>query len=133
MTALLIVAHGSRKKESNQEVLNLAAELQQIAGDHYSTVQCAFVQFGQPPFLTKVEELAGMGVREIKVLPYFIAAGSHVQQDIPELIQTAKNKHPSIRFRLMKHFGSFGGILRFILDESLKDHINLQSSSLSGR
>lgn len=125
MVALLLVAHGSRKKESNQEVINLASELEKIAGDHFDTVQCSFIQFGDPSFQLKVDELVKMGISEIKVVPYFIAAGSHVRQDIPELIKIVKSKYPNIRLKVMKHFGSYGGISKFILDESLKDDVNL--------
>lgn len=129
MTALLIVAHGSRKQESNQEVMSLATELEKIAGNHYCCVQHAFIQFGNPLFQARVEELVKMGVREIKVLPYFIAAGSHVRQDIPELLQMVENTYPDIRFRLMKHLGGFSGIAKFILDESLKDSVNMKHSA----
>lgn len=129
MVALLLVAHGSRRIESNQEVMNLASELEKISGDHFDSVQCAFIQFGEPSFQGKVDELVKMGANEIKVLPYFIAAGSHVQKDIPELIQIVKNKYPDIRLKIMKHFGSFSGILKFILDESLKESVNLNISS----
>lgn len=35
MTALVLIAHGSRRKASNQEVGELAARLEGIAGDHF--------------------------------------------------------------------------------------------------
>ena len=48
MKALLIVAHGSRRQESNAEILTMGSRLQDTAAKHFGAVRTAFLQFGAP-------------------------------------------------------------------------------------
>ena len=117
MKALLIVAHGSRKKESNDEVMSLAQELDSSGQSGYDRVLCAFNQFSDPSAESRIEVLAAMGATRITVLPYFIAGGSHVVSDIPELVREASKKYPSIAFHITAHFGAFKGVKDLIVQE----------------
>lgn len=117
MKALLILAHGSRKKESNDEVVNLAEDLDQAGKSGFDKVLCAFNQFSEPSAEHQIEALAGLGASSITVLPYFIAAGSHVVTDIPALVREASNRHPGIAFRVTPHFGAFRGVKELIVNE----------------
>lgn len=117
MNALLILAHGSRKKESNEEIIRLATELDERQDKPFAKVLCAFNQFSGPTAEDQIRVLADMGATEITVLPYFIAAGSHVTSDIPELVDRARGAYPGIRFHISPHFGGFQGIKDLIVSE----------------
>ncbi len=117
MKALLIIAHGSRKKEYNEEIRELAADMAKSEFNRFDFVKCAFNQFAEPTFHEQLNELIESGATHIKVLPYFIAAGGHVSQDIPELINDAKANHPNIVIETTPHLGKFRGIIKMILDE----------------
>ncbi len=117
MKALLITAHGSRKRTSNNEVLELAKSLEKMPESHFDMVMCAFIQFASPLFHDQVDVMAGKGASQIIVFPYFIAAGSHVLTDIPNLIQQAKVKYPRIDFGLIPHIGGLKGIKAFLINE----------------
>lgn len=43
-SALLLVAHGSRRAESNDEIRALAARLRSIATEQFNSVTCAFLE-----------------------------------------------------------------------------------------
>jgi len=49
-------------------------------------------------------------------MPYFLAAGSHVTQDIPETLDAFRATHPDICLKLKQHIGSSDGMSRLILD-----------------
>jgi sirohydrochlorin ferrochelatase len=117
MRALLITAHGSRRSESNTEIIALAKDIANISSDRFDWVRCAFIQFASPLFRTQVDDLVENGVNEIIIFPYFIAAGSHVLKDIPELIEKAKNQYPHVTFKLTPHLGRLEGIQQLILNE----------------
>jgi sirohydrochlorin ferrochelatase len=116
MKALLITAHGSRKSQSNEEVRRLALEIETMDRD-FDIVSHAFIEFTPPFFSDQVAVLVARGATRITVFPYFIAAGTHVTSDIPELIRKAENDHPGVVFILSPHLGGFAGIKRLILDE----------------
>lgn len=117
MKALLIIAHGSRKKESNDEVVKLAEVLDRSDASGFGKVLCAFNQFSTPSAEQQIGVLAGLGATHITILPYFIAGGSHVTEDIPQLVDEARRNHPGISFTVTAHLGAFEGVKDLILRE----------------
>lgn len=117
MKALLIVAHGSRKKESNDEIAHLSEKIRTKAPDSFDLVSYAFIQFATPLVPDVIDQLVEDGAKEMIVMPFFIAAGSHVAQDIPQFIDKARKKYPDVTFSLTRHLGKFEGIIDLILSE----------------
>lgn len=117
MKGLLLVAHGSRRKESNEEIIKLTAQIEQIADNEFDIVSGAFLQYASPDISEQIESYVKKGVTEIKIFPYFIAAGNHVVVDIPEIIGDFRKKYPQIRIELTKHLGGFMEIAEFIIDK----------------
>lgn len=116
MKALLIAAHGSRKPAANAEIAALAESVAAIAAGRFDRVRYAFLQLTQPLIPEVIAALVAEGADEIVVFPLFIAAGSHVMSDIPNLIAEARGHHPQITFRAATHLGACEGIARFILE-----------------
>ena len=48
MKALLLIAHGSRRQQSNIEVITLANTLKQKCSDHYPIIQAGFLELAEP-------------------------------------------------------------------------------------
>lgn len=120
MKALVITAHGSRKKESNDEILRLAQKVKQLRTHDFDSVSAAFIQFTEPLLPSEIEKLAARGAEKIIVFPYFIGAGSHVIKDIPDIIYDASETHPDIRFSVTAHLGGIDGIEHLVIDEVSK-------------
>ena len=106
MQSLLLVAHGSRKDQSNEEVHQLSAQLAERAQPHFGFTQCAFLELAEPTLVQGLEQCIQAGATEIVVLPYFLAAGQHVSGDIPVVIANTQQEHPHIKIKLMPHLGS---------------------------
>ena len=117
MKALIIAAHGSRKKESAMEVGRLARKIQGIALD--TRVAHGFLQFSEPFLPQVIEDLVGEGVTDMVIFPFFISAGSHVNIDIPEMVEDARQKHPGVEFSITRHLGILEGVEELILLEAL--------------
>jgi len=120
MRALLIIAHGSRRKESNDEVRRLTARIKENSGPAFDDVMCAFLEISSPQIDSAIADLADAGATEIKVFPYFLAAGTHVVNDIPRLLDEGRENHPSINFELLPHLGALQGISSLILNQIYK-------------
>lgn len=103
--ALLIVAHGSRRKESNIEVIQLAARIRR-KNQSFSDVNAAFLELAKPSISDAILNCVSNNVKEVVVFPYFLASGRHVFKDIPEIISSEKVKYPEINIKLLKYFGS---------------------------
>ena len=113
---LLLIAHGSRRKASNEEVIALANRMRQSRPPHIADVQVAFLELAEPSIPDALADCVSMGAREILVFPYFLAAGTHVTVDIPEEIATFKNKHPHIQVTITPHLGASPQLAEAILE-----------------
>ena len=106
MHALLLIAHGSRRQASNEEVRNLTQLLKQQSGKAFSIVECAFLELAEPSIPDGVTACVEKGAKSITVLPYFLSAGRHVVTDIPEELRKAQDQHPSINVKTAPYLGS---------------------------
>ncbi|MFO7750222.1 MAG: CbiX/SirB N-terminal domain-containing protein [Desulfobacteraceae bacterium] len=117
MKGLIIAAHGSRKSESNEEILQLTRKFSAISGEHFNLVECAFLQFTGPGLEETITGMAEKGVEKIVVFPYFLGSGSHVTKDIPEILSEMETRHPRIQITATRHLGAAEGVRELILEE----------------
>lgn len=115
MTALILLSHGSRVDESNQEMLALADTMAGIDNIPFEHIRCAFLQFSRPTFEAVVDDLVREGLQRIVVFPLFLSSGSHVQVDVPEMIQGANRRYPQLQLRITPHLGGINGLAGFLL------------------
>jgi len=119
MKSLLLVAHGSRKTSSNDAVKQLVDKLRlQLSDSGFASVTHAFLELTEPTVIDGVNELVSAGSTSIVVIPYFLAPGTHVVDDVPELVGQAKKMHPTIEFSVTSHLGEFDGLIGFILQSA---------------
>ena len=119
MKALIILAHGSRRLESNQEIYSLTEEVRKKARDYFKIIKYAFLELTEPQLLTVIDEIMDKDVEEITVLPYFLNSGNHVKQDVPEIIDAAIEKYPKCRFTITSCIGMNEGMAGLILSHVL--------------
>lgn len=105
MRALLLIAHGSRREASNEEVRALARELQGRAGGQFDRVIPAFLELAEPSIVDGVHACVAQGATEIRVVPYFLAAGRHVMTDIPHELAEAAQAHPEVTIEISPYLG----------------------------
>ncbi|MEW6118943.1 MAG: CbiX/SirB N-terminal domain-containing protein [Pseudomonadota bacterium] len=115
MPSLLIIAHGSRRAASNDEVRALAARLRAMPECGYEHVEAAFLELAEPLIPEGLHALAARGAIEIVAFPYFLAAGTHVAQDIPEAIAEFARTCPGVTVRMSAHLGAASALPAAIL------------------
>lgn len=124
MRALLLVAHGSRVASSNETVVQLVNKLRpQLESYGFAAVAHAFLELTTPNIPEGIQTLVNSGATQVVVLPYFLAPGTHVIDDVPELIDAARVSHPNVSFNVTPHLGGVDGIINLIL-ESARRHKN---------
>lgn len=113
--ALLIVAHGSRREASNDEVRQLAEVISAKAGIRFMLVEPAFLELANPSIPDGIENCIQAGAMEVVVLPYFLSAGRHVAQDIPAEVDIKRKQHPLIPISIAAYLGSDEGVADLML------------------
>jgi sirohydrochlorin ferrochelatase len=118
MQALVLIAHGSRRQASNQEVINLANALKQPASDHYQLVEAGFLELAKPSIPEAIESCIQSGATSVIVVPYFLAAGRHVVEDIPNIVLPVAEQHPGVSIHVAEHIGLSRFMAQLILDSA---------------
>lgn len=103
---LCIIAHGSRRQASNDEVRRLGERVAGLRAFGIEHVEVAFLELAAPSIPEGLVRCAEKGAREIVVFPYFLAAGTHVAQDIPEAVAEFRRARPDVAVTLTPHLGA---------------------------
>lgn len=116
--ALLLVDHGSRVPAANAQLAELARLVQLEAardGDPDLLVQHAHMELGAPSIDDAIDALAARGVRELVLVPYFLAPGRHATEDIPRLAHEAAARHPELRVHIAECLGVHELLAKLVL------------------
>lgn len=116
--ALIIVAHGSRKASSNEEVIALGEKVRVLKDTQYAYVTTSFLEFASPSLKESILMCIEKGMDEIVILPYFLAGGHHVTRDIPEILNAIQASHTHVKIILKEHLGSSPGMARLLNEMS---------------
>lgn len=115
-TSLLLVAHGSRRDASNEEIRALTERVRAAAGNaQFADIECAFLELAPPTIPEGLEKLIARGAEHVTVLPYFLAAGRHVTEDIPQAVDETRARHPDVSIEIAPYLGTSEAMPRLLL------------------
>ena len=104
MDGVLLLAHGSRAKETAQTMEAIAEQTRRILPG--KLIQTAYMQFGEINIEKGLSMLMEQGVTRIKVIPYFLFDGIHIREDIPNELEQFIKKHPHMELTFGKTLGT---------------------------
>ena len=93
-SALVLFAHGSRDPKWAEPFRAIQALIRAQAPD--VPVELAFLELMQPGIQECLSVLAKQGVKRISVVPIFLAAGRHLREDLPALIDPIQKQFPDL-------------------------------------
>jgi sirohydrochlorin ferrochelatase len=102
-TALLLIAHGSRRPEANADLDHLAGVLR--LRPEYLIVQPAYLELCEPAIVAGGEMCVAVGAKRVVLLPYFLSAGVHVVDDLTAARAELAKRHPDLEFVLAEPLG----------------------------
>jgi sirohydrochlorin cobaltochelatase len=100
---IVLFAHGSRDPGWSAPFERLAARVRAERPD--ARVATAYLELTPPTLEEAVETLVAEGVREVTVVPVFLAPGGHVRRDLPRAVEALRARHPAARFRVLPTIG----------------------------
>jgi len=115
MKSLLLVAHGSRRAESNTEIARLAERLRERLDEPDTLVEHAFLELAEPSIPDGIEHCIRRGATSVRVVPYFLARGTHVAVDIPNEVRDKLVEHPDIDIRVTDYLGTSDALVDVLI------------------
>jgi sirohydrochlorin ferrochelatase len=111
--ALLLIAHGSRNQEANDDLHFIAARLR--ARGH-GIVEASFLELSPPTIAEAGESCVGQGAETVVLVPYFLAPGVHVRRDLTEAREALSKRFPAVRFVLAEPLGRHPLLLEVVAE-----------------
>ncbi len=87
-TGVVLFGHGSRRESANDHLRTLAARLRERG--RFPICEAAFLELATPTMPDAVRACVGQGAERVVIVPYFLAVGNHVADDIPALIRESR-------------------------------------------
>lgn len=115
MQAIVLIAHGSKKENSNNEFLSMVKNIEECS--NFDLTKAAFLELANPSIQDVVNEFIEKGVNKISFYPFFLNSGKHVVSDIPNIIKKFEKDNPTIKFDILEHFGKSKKIEEIILSD----------------
>jgi sirohydrochlorin ferrochelatase len=115
-TALLLIAHGSRRGEANAD-LQHAAEALRRRGP-YPLVECCYLELAEPNIAVGGRRCVELGASRVLMLPFFLSAGVHVTEDLKEARQQLAAEFPEVDFRLAQPIGRHPLIVEILAERA---------------
>lgn len=123
---VIIVDHGSRRKESNLMLNEFVAMFRERT--KYPIVEPAHMELAEPSIRDAFSLCVQQGARRVIVSPFFLSPGRHWNQDIPSLTAEAAKEHPGVPYLITAPLG-----LHELLVDVVNDRINHCLSHIAGK
>jgi sirohydrochlorin ferrochelatase len=101
--AVILLGHGSRAPGAGEGMERVAAGLRERLGNGIVAV-CYMANQG-PAFPDALENCVARGASKVVVIPYFLHAGMHIVQDVPDLLKKEAERFPGVELVLGKNLG----------------------------
>lgn len=112
--ALLLVDHGSTREGANAVLVHVAEIIR--ARSDFDMVHYAHMEIAEPTISQGFDACVAGGAREVIVHPYFLAPGSHYNEDIPRLVAEAAARHPEVRWTITEPLGVHSKLCEVVLE-----------------
>lgn len=116
MKSLIIIAHGSKKESSNDEVKKIVENVRKYKTS-YTNIEVSFLEFESPSLEDSVKKCIELKSHQISIYPYFLNSGKHVTFDIPNTVEKLKTKYQKTSFLILPHFGKSESVTEIILSD----------------
>jgi sirohydrochlorin ferrochelatase len=102
-TAVLLIAHGSRRAAANDDLVELAKLVSERGG--YRLVEVSYLELAEPTIAAGGRRCVERGARRVLMLPYFLSAGVHVVNDLEAQRASLAAEFSETEFVLCPHLG----------------------------
>lgn len=118
-TALLLIAHGSRRADANADLEFIAKELR--SKKQFAHVQVSYLELAEPGIERGGELCVKQGVESVVMLPYFLSPGVHVVEDLVAARKSLSTRFPDVTFRLAEPLGRHPKLVEIVLERATSE------------
>jgi sirohydrochlorin ferrochelatase len=117
MKGILIVDHGSQKREANDMLRSMADVIQTMAGSDV-VVRYAHMELADPNIAAGFSSCVQAGATDVTVFPYMLSPGRHSTADIPRMVADVARAFPNVSFSVTPAFGLHEKLAEVVLERA---------------
>ena len=117
MKGILIVDHGSQKREANDMLRSMADIIQAMAGPDV-IVRYAHMELADPDIAAGFSNCVQGGATDVTVFPYMLSPGRHSTADIPRMVANVARAFPDVSFSVTPAFGLHEKLAEVVLERA---------------
>lgn len=110
---ILVLAHGSRVKTTVDTIEAVVAMMKAKVEDE---IMIGYMEFAEPNIDGALTQLKEAGVTDVKIVPYFLFEGIHIQKDIPNEVNEWLEKNEGVNVTFGKTLGVDERLADILLD-----------------
>lgn len=119
-SAIVLFAHGARDEDWATPFRKIQSMVRSKKPG--VLVELAFLELMQPALHEAVARLAARGIKNISVVPLFMAQGAHLKEDLPLKLDEIRGQYPAVSFRISPPIGEVHAILAEIAEWICNEH-----------
>ncbi len=116
-TAILLIAHGSRRSAANEDLVKLAEIVRTRRPQEI--VEIGYLELTEPTIPQGAALCVERGATHVRMSPFFLSAGTHIAEDLTGFQTEFSVRFPGVRFQLCPPLG-----LHSLLVEALLERMN---------
>jgi sirohydrochlorin ferrochelatase len=114
--AVLLIAHGSRRRAANADLDWVADTLRQ---QHtYHSIRTSYLELTEPTIAVGGAQCVSDGADRVILLPYFLSPGVHVRDDLTAARSELAQQFPQVEFRLAEPLGQHPLLLQVVAERT---------------
>ena len=131
-SCLLLMAHGSKNANWLLPFQQLANGLKQEVGEE--RVRLCFMELASPSLEEVARQLQREGTKYARLLPLFLASGTHLCYDVPAQLDELKKELPDLAIDLLPPIGEnpqFAELLRGLVKQYIHPNGDVDPSQVN--
>jgi sirohydrochlorin cobaltochelatase len=127
-SGIILFAHGARDPQWAEPFQRIRRMLDRRTSA--IAVELAFLELMKPSLLDTLATMAARGAERITLVPLFMAQGSHLKTDLPQIVQRACADYPGLIVRTTRAIGEVDELLQAIADWVLREDAHTRAADL---
>jgi uroporphyrin-III C-methyltransferase len=119
-SGILVVGHGSRRQEANDDVREAARRIGERGG--FDLVEPAFLEIEHPDIAAGFKRLIERGACSVTVHPYFLSPGRHTRGHLPRKVGDVAACFPGVRYQITEPLSAHPLVIEASIERIRETH-----------
>ncbi len=121
-SAILLIAHGSRRAAANADLVKLAEIVRTRRPQEI--VEIAYLELAEPTIPQGAARCVERGATHVRMSPFFLSAGTHIAEDLTGFQAEFASRFPSVQFQLCPPLGLHNLLVEALLERMNEEWVN---------